>query len=49
MKTAQHVMTRALHTISPDASVADASRKMQQHKIQHQFFSAAAKYCASIN
>ncbi|TMC59354.1 MAG: CBS domain-containing protein [Chloroflexi bacterium] len=33
MKTAQHVMTRALHTISPDASVADASRKMQQHKI----------------
>jgi CBS domain-containing protein len=33
MKTAQQVMSRTLHTISPDASVAAASRKMQQNGI----------------
>ena len=33
MKSASHVMTRTLHTIAPDACVADASRKMQQNRI----------------
>jgi CBS domain-containing protein len=30
MKTAKEVMTPTLHTISPDASVGDAMRKMKQ-------------------
>lgn len=33
MKTASHVMTRALHLIAAGASVQDASRKMQQNNI----------------
>ncbi len=33
MKTANHVMSRTLHTITPDASVAEASRKMEQNHI----------------
>ncbi len=45
MKTARHVMNRMLHTISPDASVADASRKMQQNKIH----SLIVERCDSVD